>query len=471
MSIREIKNAVFPNNKYEIWEQVALKTIKSHSLETLYSETYEGIKLSPIYTKKGVKNRLEDSYSRGLYIKNNRRIAQKLYCTNWDDLTRQMVKAKECGQETVSFDVDNLHDTAKLDFGELSNIFNLRTTPLLLFTKYNFQLIARKLLQIDADHVIGALAVDLISSQLKRGYLYKLEGQTWADWKEMICKLDAKYPSLRTIVIDSTPYHNSGANAIQELAASLSEAIHYIEEMQKLGWEPHRTMKKMIFHFSIGNHFFMEIAKLRAFRLLWKTVCSAYEIDPVECNPLISAETSTFTKSLLEPYNNILRSGNEAFAAVAGGVNFLHVAPFNISDPSDEFAMRIARNTQLLLREESYLDKVVDPAGGSFYVETLTGELVEKAWELFQTIDKKAGIYSVLQSGWFQSIVKGTLSKRIEDIETRKKSMIGVNVFKQDSNVASLHISKSDDNHEMDSVKIEPLEQVRLAEKSESGDF
>src|SRR5690606_15619338 len=220
--------------------------------------------------KKDVRNSLEDSCSRGFQQNNNWRIAQKLISPDWENLKHQMLKAKEWGQETVSFDADNLLELAKLDFTELSEIYNLSATPLLLLTKYKFQMIAHKLLQIDHDHVSGALAVDLISSRLEQGYLYKLEGQTWVEWKEIISNLEAKYPSLRTILIDSTPYHNSGANAIQELAASLSEAIFYIKEMQKIGWEPQKTMQKMIFHFSIGNNFFMEIAKLRAFRILWK---------------------------------------------------------------------------------------------------------------------------------------------------------------------------------------------------------
>ncbi|MBS4199603.1 methylmalonyl-CoA mutase [Bacillus sp. FJAT-49732] len=472
MSIHDIKNAVFPKASYEAWEQAALKTLKSNSLEALYKETYEEIKLSPIYTKNDIDNRVEDSCFRGVFENNNWKIAQKLCSHNWDDLKRLMLEAKELGQETVSFDADHLNDIHKVDFAEINKIFNLSSTPIMIFTNYHYQSIAHQLLQMNADHVSGAVAFDIISSQLEQGYLYKQEGQSWEAWKQMISKLEAKFPSLRTILIDSTPYHNSGANAVQELAASLSEAVLVIEELRKIGWEPRKAMQKMIFHFSIGSNFFMEIAKLRAFRILWKTITSAYNVPFELCFPLISAETSNFTKSVLDAYTNILRSGNEAFAAVIGGVNFLHVKPFkSVSYPTDEFAMRIARNTQLLLREEAYLDKVIDPSGGSFYTEVLTTNLVDKAWELFQMIDKKGGIYSVLQSGWFQNIVKEVLTKRLEDIQTRKKVMIGVNAFKQDSSLPSWQKSKPVYDNPEDTVKIEPLVQVRLAEKSESGGF
>ncbi|MCJ8006770.1 methylmalonyl-CoA mutase family protein [Lederbergia wuyishanensis] len=472
MSIRENKNAFFSKASYEEWEKIVLKTLKSDSLETLYNETYEGIKLSPIYTIKDVKNRLEDAFICGSPPNNNWKISQKLCSSNWNELKQHLVEAKELGQETVSFDVDNFHDLQQLDFTEINKIFDLSCTPLLLFSKCNFQIIARRLLLMNTNHVFGSVAVDMISSQLEQGHLYKQEGQTWIEWKENLSKLDEKYPSLRTILIDSSSYHHSGANAVQELAITLSEAVFYIEELRKSGWEPYEAISKMIFHFSIGNNFFMEIAKLRAFRSLWKTIACAYQVPPEQSVPVISAETSAFTKSLLDPYTNILRSGNEAFAAVIGGVDYLHVTPFNsVSNPSDQFAMRIARNTQLLFREESYLDKVIDPAGGSFYIETLTFNLVEKAWELFQMIDSKGGIYSVLESGWLQDKVKETLKKRIEDLQTKEQLMIGVNAFRLDSNIKSLQKPKHHYRMKDDVIKIEPLELVRLAEKSESGEF
>ncbi|MCR2820332.1 methylmalonyl-CoA mutase family protein [Lederbergia panacisoli] len=462
MASIKMKNAIFPEADYHAWEQAALKALKNQSLETLYSETYEGIKLSPIYTKKDIK----DSNIRVFSANNGWKIAQKICNPMWNELIQQLKRVMEFGQETISFDVDKLDEIHKLDFTKIE----LSNTPLLLFTKYNFPTLTKNILQVDAA-LTGAVACDLISSRLEKGYLFKHDGQTWRDWRETISKLDEKHPRIKTILIDCSIYHNSGANAVQELAASLAEAIFYIEEMRKIGWEPHKTINKMIFHFSIGSNFFMEVAKLRAFRSLWRTVSTAYEVDPDQNNPLISAETSAFTKSLLDPHTNILRSGNEAFAAAIGGVDFLHVTPFNgISDPADEFSMRIARNTQLLLREEAFLDKVIDPAGGSFYIEAITSNLIERAWELFQTIDGKGGIYPVLQSGWFQTKIKETLFKKMEDIRSRKKIMIGVNIFTQDAKKL-LRKSKTPYEYEKDTVKIEPLEKVRLAEKYESGEF
>ncbi|MBS4217214.1 methylmalonyl-CoA mutase [Bacillus sp. FJAT-49711] len=462
MSSNKMKNAVFPEVDYHAWEQAALKTLKRQSLEALYKETYEGIKLSPIYTK------LDNKHSniRRFSINNSWKIAQKISNPDWEDLVQQIKMVIAGELETISLDIDKLDEIYKLDFTGI--VFN--NTPILLFTKKNFPTVAKKVIQFGAD-LTGAVAFDLISSRLDEGYLFKRKRQILRDWGTTISKLDRKHPRLKTILIDSAPYHNSGANAVQELAASLAEAIFYIEEMRKIGWEPYKTIQKMIFHFSIGSNFFMEVAKLRAFRSLWRTVSSAYKVDPEEGNPLISAETSAFTKSLLDPHMNILRSGNEAFAAVIGGVDFLHVTPFNsISNLADEFSMRIARNTQLILREEAYLNKVIDPAGGSFYIESLTSNLIEKAWELFQDIDEKGGIYSVLQNGSFQRMIKETLLKKTEDIRNRKKLMIGVNIFKQDPNGKYSRKSKPISENNIDFVKIEPLERVRLAEKCESGD-
>lgn len=209
----------------------------------------------------------------------------------------------------------------------------------------------------------------------------------------------------------------------------------------------------------------MEIAKLRAFRKLWSTIGNAYEMTLDEQAVPISAETSMITKSKLDPYVNILRAGNEAFSAILGGVNLLHVSAFDeIYKETNEFSARISRNIQLLLREEAHLNKVSDPAGGSYYIETLTNELVKKSWELFQLIDRKGGIVEVLQSSWLQQEIKNIRDQRLTDVATRKQSLIGTNVY---ANLAEQvpYVNKRQSTN-VSSNKVLPS--VRLAEAFEN---
>ncbi|MBS4176407.1 methylmalonyl-CoA mutase family protein [Lederbergia citrea] len=471
MSIEQAKKAKFLSTGYELWEQTAEKSLKGKPIELLNSETYENITISPIYTKKDIQNIKIDQFP-GSYVRtfknvdlNNWKIAQNLRCSDWSDLKKLLGKGLENGLETISLDLDELEDINKFNFEELHDIVN--NIPYMIITKSNFQQIAEKLLQSDLD-VTGVIATDPLTSGLSQGYLNG--SKHWQEWQENIIKLDQKLPNLKTILIDTSPYHNSGSNVVQELAVALAEAVFYIEQMRGRGWETEKTIQKIVFHFSIGSDFFLEIAKLRAFRKLWKTIVHAYRIKPSDNHVTVSAETSSFTKSILDPHVNILRSGNEAFAAILGGVDFLHVTPFDEHAAiSNEFSMRIARNTQLLLREESYLNRVIDPAGGSFYIESLTETLVEKAWKFFQEIDLHGGIYSTLESGWLQQKIKETLNRKVEDVNTGKRSLIGVNVYAQPNELLSFEqrskeATKTDDSRK---IKIEPLSRTRLAEAYE----
>jgi methylmalonyl-CoA mutase len=144
---------------------------------------------------------------------------------------------------------------------------------------------------------------------------------------------------------------------------------------------------------------------------------------------IISAKTSTFTKSIFDPYVNLLRAGNEAFAAIIGGVQYLQVTPFDSLTHSTSSAERIARNTQLILKQEAHLGTVMDPAGGSWYLEELTNTLAEKAWEYFQKIEGQGSILNALKSGWLQQEINTVFEKKNLDIQTRKQSMIGTNIY------------------------------------------
>ncbi|WML47583.1 methylmalonyl-CoA mutase family protein [Neobacillus sp. PS3-34] len=325
-----------------------------------------------------------------------------------------------------------------------------------------------------ADQVTGYIGYDPLSVMAENGCLPVDPAQFFSDWKKDLTFVHENLSFLRTILINTSSYHNGGANAVQELAIALAEGAFYLQELQENDLELDVILSKMIFQFSIGANFFMEIAKLRAARLLWDKITKAYGAASELRGMHISAETSAFTKTVYDPHVNILRAGNEAFAAALGGVQYLHVRPFDELSGATPFSERVARNTQLILQEETHLQAVTDPAGGSLYIEELTKELAKKAWELFLQIDLQGGMLEVLKSGWLQKEISTVAEKRKQDIFTRKQSIIGTNVYansEKESNMKFFIKNKGDavikNSFPGGHVNIQPIKLERLAEPFE----
>nr|MBO2505689.1 methylmalonyl-CoA mutase [Bacilli bacterium] len=233
----------------------------------------------------------------------------------------------------------------------------------------------------------------------------------------------ADYPNVRTFGADTVPYHYEGAHVVQELALSLAQAAKYAEKSESF----ESFANKFFVHFAIDTHFFQEIAKLRAFKVLWKAFAKAYNAEAVPVPVL--AETSLRSFSKYDIYVNLLRAGNEAFAALIGGADAITVYPYDVLTKPTDQSIRIARNVVLVLKEESFVDDVLDPAGGSYFIETLTREYVEKAWELFLQIQEAGGIDEFEKSGKLQSALEEVYKTRIQQVETRKHSLIGTNIY------------------------------------------
>ncbi|GIN85547.1 methylmalonyl-CoA mutase [Heyndrickxia sporothermodurans] len=436
----ELKKQNFPSFSMKDWGETANASLKNRTIDSLEKNTYENIMLKPLYTKEDLEMNNLDQYpfsgsnTRGFhpfgYQQRKWKITQKLFKSKWEELHPILSSAIQWGQNVLSFDIDKLENVKQVDFSNINEL-DLSKTPIFLLTKTNFKNIISKLLELPSKgNVTGFAGTDLVSKGIDKGEILVPTSKEFSEWVDLIKRADTDINRLKTICIDLTPYHNGGANAVQEIAIALSEITFYVERLKVEGWQPGKVAGKIVFHFPIGGNFFMEIAKLRAFRRLWSTFGNAYELTAEEQILTVSAETSSLNKSVLDPYVNLLRTGNEAFAAVLGGVDFLHISAFDETfNESNEFSTRLSRNIHLLLGEEALLNKVCDPAGGSYYIETLTNELVRKAWKLFQLIDAKGGILSVLQSGWLQKEITEIMEQRQEDIATRKRSLIGTNVY------------------------------------------
>jgi len=242
--------------------------------------------------------------------------------------------------------------------------------------------------------------------------------------------VSAKKLHFQTITVSASAYHDAGANAVQELAYSMATGVEYLRRFESNGLSVDDTAPRMQFVYGIGTNFFMELAKLRAARLLWSKVIQASGGKSEAQKMWIHARTATRDKTVVDAYNNVLRGTTEAFAAILGQCNSMHVSPFDeVYQVPDDFSRRMARNTQLILKHECLLTDVIDPAGGSWFIENLTKDLAEKAWELFQKIEADGGMEKGLRTGTIQKQITAIRDQRIKNAGNRKDIVVGVNNY------------------------------------------
>lgn len=235
----------------------------------------------------------------------------------------------------------------------------------------------------------------------------------------------------KTLAVNGKNFGNAGASAVQELGFSLAQGAEYLTALTEKGVEIDAVAKKLKFNFSVSANYFMEIAKLRAARLLWAQIVKAYG-PKCECSAkmTIHAETGSWNKTVYDAYVNMLRTQTEAMSASIGGADSITVLPFNaVYEQPTEFSDRIARNQQLLLKEESHISKIVDPAAGSYYIEELTASIAENAWKLFIDVQEKGGFIAAMREGFIQAEVKKMAAKRDGNVATRRENLLGVNQF------------------------------------------
>ena len=239
-----------------------------------------------------------------------------------------------------------------------------------------------------------------------------------------------KAPQMQTIAVHGTTWHDGGGSAVQELGYMLATGAEYLREMGGRGLGVDVVAPRMRFCFSVGCHFFMEIAKLRAARLCWAKVVEAFGGAEASRAMHLHARSSLLNKSRIDPHTNMLRGTVEAFGAALGGADAIHVSAYDeIFRLPDEFSRRIARNTQVILQEECELGRIIDPAGGSWFVEWLTDQIASKAWELFQSVEQEGGMAKAILAGSPQKAVAAVLETRTAALHQRRESMVGVNQY------------------------------------------
>lgn len=279
----------------------------------------------------------------------------------------------------------------------------------------------------DKEKIVGGIGFDPIEKMLMKG---KDTEKMLATAPVLVEKLK-DYPQLRCIMVHSEALNNSGAYIVQELGYALAWGNEYLHRLVEAGVDVDLAARSIKFYMGVSENYFMEIAKFRAARLLWAEIVKQYEPKcDCSCKMVVNAQTTTYNKTMFDSYVNLLRTQTETMSAALGGVHSIVVTPFNaVYEQPTEFSERIARNQQLLLKEESHFDKVVDPSAGSYYIEQLTHSLADVAWKLFLDVEEKGGFLSAVKAGTVQDDINATNNKRHADAAKRKEFILGTNQF------------------------------------------
>ena len=279
----------------------------------------------------------------------------------------------------------------------------------------------------DKEKIVGGVGFDPIDKMLQKGKdttpLLEVAPQLVETLKD--------YPNLRCIMVHSDTLNNAGAYIVQELGYALAWGNEYLQQLVDAGVDADQAAKSIKFYMGISENYFMEIAKFRAARLLWAQIVKQYEPKcDCACQMIINATTSTYNQTLFDSYVNLLRSQTEAMSAALGGVHSMVVAPFDgVYEKPTDFSERIARNQQLLIKEEAHFDRIVDPSAGSYYIEHLTDALAQEAWKIFLKVEEEGGFLQAVKNGTVQDDINATNVKRHGDAAKRKEFLLGTNQF------------------------------------------
>ncbi len=458
----------FPVTSYAEWREAAEATLRGAPFEKrLITRTYENIDLQPLYRQDdtaGVSHLGSlpgfAPYVRGTstlgYAARPWDVAQEISCATSEEFNKALLSDMERGQNSVNLmldratlagvDADNapaeevgkggvsissIEDLAKALEGvdlERTSIYLQASTSALAFTALLIALVRRKGLAI--DRLRGCVGMDPLGILAAYGILPRPAEEIYDVMARLTAWASAHTPNLQTITVQGHPYHDSGASATQELAFALATGVEYLREMQARGVDADAAAARMRFSFSLGSNMFMEIARLRAARLLWAKIVNAFGGAAEAQKMHLHGRTSRWNKTVYDPYVNMLRTTTEAFSGVAGGVDSLHVSPFDeVIRAPDEFSRRIARNTHTILREECHIPRTIDPAGGSWYVEKLTDEIAANSWQIFQEVEKRGGMLKALEAGFPQAEAETIARKRAANAAVRKDIFVGTNRY------------------------------------------
>ena len=446
----------FPPVPTEKWEEVITADLKGADYERkLVWKTGEGFNVRPYYRAEnleGIKflgsQAGEFPYVRGTRAHNRWRVHQTVSVVCPKEANAEALKILNAGVDSLGFCIASEAFTAA-DLDTLLGEICIPAVQLTFCGQKTADVAELVLAKIEKEGIAKedvriAFCIDpLVKGLSTKGDFCSPNGEKcFARIAELIRKTK-EYKHIRVVTVSGQIFGNSGSTIVEELAFVLSAGHDYLVRLMDAGLTIEEAARKLRFSFSVSSNYFMEIAKFRAARMLWANIVKGYNPEKnCACKMQIHAETSKWNQTVYDPYVNMLRGTTEAMSAAIGGVYSLEVTPFDASfENPTEFSKRIARNVELLLKNESHFDQVVDPAGGSYYVENLTQSIAAEAWKLFLEIEQKGGYTEAYKAGLIVERIKASAAAKDKNIATRRQTLLGANQYPNFTEVAGKEIT------------------------------
>lgn len=440
----------FPPVATEVWEEIIHRDLKGADYgKKLIWRTIDGIDLRPYYRSEDLagKEYLQTLPGNSPFIRGNEagpndwKIRQDIRLDNIAEANKKSLFVLDRGITSLGFicppekgeslintqdDLKNLLEEIFFECIDLNFVCGHNAPSILEMLKNE---VDSK--QLNKSKIYGAVDFDPLSYLTRKGNWNESEEDDFGVLEKLIRFAESNLPNYKVLGINGYFLHNAGASLVQELGYSLAMAADYLARLTKAGISADSISQHMQFNLGVGPNYFMEIAKLRATRYLWAKLVETYPLKSADSKKAdIHSITSEWNQTIYDPYVNVLRATTESMAAVIGGTNALTVRPFTFSyKPTSKFSGRIARNIQIILKEEAYLGKVSDPAAGSYYIENITEAIIEEAWNLVLKVEEAGGYLEALKKGIVQDDIESTVEKRKKLIATRRESLVGTNQF------------------------------------------
>ena len=471
----------FPPVSKEQWRNKITTDLKGADFDKkLVWKTGEGFNVQPFYTADDFEKRTnldvcpgDFPFLRGKNVKGNEwLVRQDIHVENISEANAKVLDIRMKGVDAIGFifdekfsptidTIEQLLQNIRLDLMEL----NFKTTHPLAMLSIIDQL--SKKYNRDLEQVKGSLDFDPLGQNSLTGNFYASRQDDFNLLVELV-KASQLLPKFQVVTVDGTIFHNSGSGIVTQLAFVLAKGADYLTHLTEHGIDIDQAAPKLRFNFAVGSNYFMEIAKFRAARYLWANIVNAYGLNDADNAAMfIHCSNSEWNKTTYDPYVNMLRTTTETMSSLIGGVDSMTVLPFNkVYESPTEFSERIARNQQLLLKGESYFDKVNDPAAGSYYIEELTEQIIQESWKLFLEVDEMGGYEKAFEKGFIQEKVKAESQQKDADIANRKRTLLGTNQYPNiTEHIEKINQSTFDKTTDSDAKTLNPYRGSREFEK------
>ena len=445
----------FPAISTQEWKDKIVTDLKGADFERkLVWRTNEGFNVNPFYRREDLEGLstpkvmpAEYPYVRSTRMDNEWLIRQDINVNDPKEANEKALDILNKGITSLGFklrrDQVNKETLAILLKGVMPEAIELNFSCCISVAAQLAGELAAYLTEVGADvaQCKGSINFDPFKKQLVKG----ISNPQWVAMCAQLLDAVRPLPLYRVLTVNALNINNAGAYIYQELGYALSWGAELIDKLTEAGYSIEELTSRIKFVFGVGSNYFMELAKFRAARWLWAEIIGAYgdqyKGDAAKIH--MHAVTSTWNKTIYDAHVNLLRTQTEAMSATLGGVDSLTVQPFDVTyQESDNFSERIARNQQLLLKEESHFDKVIDPAAGSYYIEHLTNALAEQAWKLFLAVEEEGGFAAAVEAGSVQKAVNASNAKRHAAVAARKEIFLGTNQFPNFTETAAQKVAE-----------------------------